>query len=221
MNKRLLTAGCLAIAVLTTPALTAQEKSPYLESHGSRITLSGTVTETLSESFILDYGKATVTVNVADWKWYRENNELIQNDKVTVHGRVDEKTYETAVIDAKSLYLEDLGTYFYSETVEDDKVFSDFAKAPKTPIAVGDITITGTITSIEGRTFTIDSGTRQMAVDTSELPHNPLDDRGFQRLNVGDAVAVAGTLDSDTFEGAKMVADTIVSLDRGVGGADF
>lgn len=212
--------GFTAIMTVTVPGLMAQEESPYLEPQGSWITLSGTVTQTLPETFILDYGKASVTVDVSDWDWYRENNEFIANDKVTVFGKVDDETYEAAVIDAQSIYVEDLGTYFYSETVDEDKVPSDFAKAPKTPITVGDITITGTITSIEGRTFTIDSGTRLVTVDTAELPYNPLDDRGFQQLAIGDTVAVAGNIDSDIFHQEKLVAETIVSLDKGVGAAN-
>ncbi|WP_404361646.1 NirD/YgiW/YdeI family stress tolerance protein [Marinobacter sp.] len=211
MHKHILTTGCIATLLAASPAL-AQE-SPYLKPDGTWISLSGTVAETMDESFILDYGRGAITVEMDDWAWYDEHGDILENDRVTVYGIVDDDTFETATIDANSVYVENLGTYFYASPADEDS-YQDIDPTPAVPIVPGDITVTGTITSIEGREFTIDSGLQQITVETIELPYNPLDDRGFQQLDLGDTVTVTGNMESDIFDRMELVAESIVTLDE-------
>jgi hypothetical protein len=44
------------------------------------------------------------------------------------------------------------------------------------------------------------------------MPYNPLDDEGYQKVDVGDRVSVTGTMDYDLFEGRELVADSLVIL---------
>lgn len=212
MARRHLGISCLMTTLLAAPALLNAQESPYLKPDGSWISLSGTVAETTDDSFILDYGRGAVEVEMDGWDWYDENNTIIENDRVTVYGEVDDDTFETTTIHADSIYVENLGTYFYAESADED-TYQVIDMSPTTPIVVGDMTVTGTITDIDGREFTLDSGIQRINVDTAGLPYNPMDDKGFQQLDMGDAVTVSGHMDRDVFAQRELVAESIVTLE--------
>lgn len=207
----------LSIAVASTlvamPAATmaAEDKSPYLAPDGSWITLSGSVTSTTADTFMLDYGNGLVLVEMDDWDWYEESGEVLPGDKVTVYGEVDDDTFESAKIEASSVYVENLGTYFYA-SARDEENFNDLDLAPG--IDIGNLVITGTVTDVSGAEFSIDSGAQEMTVDTALMSYNPMDDEGFQQIETGDLVTVVGDMEADTFEATELMADSIVTLDN-------
>lgn len=84
---------------------------------------------------------------------------------------------------------------------------------PTVPIDVGDLTVTGTVESVDGREFTIDSAAQQMKIDTTLMPYNPMDDEGYQQIENGDLVTVTGNTEFDTFENQELMAETVVTLD--------
>ena len=45
-----------------------------------------------------------------------------------------------------------------------------------------------------------------------ELTYNPLDNEGFQQLDVGDRVSVQGSIDHDFFEGRVFEANYVTTL---------
>lgn len=184
-------------------------QSPYLASDGSWITLSGKVTSTTADTFMLDYGNGLVTVEMDDWDWFEESGEVLPGDNVTVYGEVDDDTFEVAKVEASSVYVESLGTYFYA-SASDEETFSDLDVAPT--VDIGQMILTGTVTSIDGSEFTIDSGIQEMTVDTALMPYDPMDNEGYQRIEVGDLISVTGDLEDDTFELSELIADTVVTL---------
>jgi hypothetical protein len=44
------------------------------------------------------------------------------------------------------------------------------------------------------------------------MPYNPLDDKGYQKIEVGDVVSVSGNMDDDFLEGRELVAESIVTI---------
>ncbi len=214
--KRSLLSLSIASTLIATPvaALAAdkgvENESPYLAADGSWITLSGKVTSTTADTFMLDYGRGLVTVEMDDWDWFEENGEVLPGDNVTVYGEVDDDTFEGAKVEASSVYVESLGTYFYANAA-DEESFNDLDVAPT--IDIGQMIVTGTITSVSGSEFTIDSGVQEMTVDTALMPYDPMDDEGFQQLEVGDLVSVTGDIEDDTFEESELLADTVVTLE--------
>ena len=44
--------------------------------------------------------------------------------------------------------------------------------------------------------------------------YNPLDDEGYQKIDVGDRVKVTGNIDNDLFEGKELMADSVIKLNR-------
>ena len=204
----------LSLAIASTfalaPAATLAAESPYLAADGSWITLSGKVTSTTADTFMLDYGKGLVTVEMDDWDWFEERGETLPGDKVTVYGEVDDDTFETAKIEASSVYVDSLGTYFYASAADEGSV-TDLDVAPT--VDLGQLVLTGTVTNVDGTEFTIDSGDQKMTVDTTLMTYNPMDDEGYQQIEQGDQVTVTGDIDVDTFENSELMADTIVTLD--------
>lgn len=210
MRTTLCMMGFVAATSLSGPALASP---PYLDPDSSWITLSGEVSSTAEESFTLDYGDGTVTVTMEDWDWYDNNGAVLEDDNVTVYGEVKDETYETTTIDASSIFVEGLGTYFYA-SAEDEESFEDIDIAPNVPVVVGALSVTGTITEVDGREFKIDSGLREVTVDTSSMDYNPMDESRFQTLKEGDLVTVTGDINTGVgiFTNRELMAEHVMTL---------
>lgn len=184
-------------------------QNPYQKADDSWITLSGTVTNTNPEGFQLDYGDGTMTVEMdapdGDASGYR----VAKGDKVTVSGVVDDDLFETASIEATSVFVEGLNTHFFASSAIDEE---DLLVAVPTPVVVSRTMVVGTVTGVDGREFMVDTGASRFTVDTSQLGANLTDDQGFMQVEVGDRVSVVGDMDRDFFEGRELMADSVVSL---------
>ncbi|MBD3343980.1 MAG: hypothetical protein GF401_02840 [Chitinivibrionales bacterium] len=183
-------------------------KSPYTKPNNSWISLEGTIVATTDNTFDLDYGQGIVTVEMDDWDWYEEGKALIVGDDVTVYGRVDDDLYETTSIEAQTVYVDDLNTFFYASAADEEDadiyiapIYSDY-----------DLQLTGKVTSVSGREFTIDVGKRKVTVDTDNMPYNPLDDAGYQQIEKNDWVTVSGDIEYDLFNNRELEAESIVTL---------
>jgi len=201
--------GLMVMVLILFSAQGLMAKNPYLAGNNSWISLKGTVVTAGPSAFELDYGEGIVTVEMDDWDWYGEAYPLMSGDEVTVYGRVDDDLYEVTSIEASSVYVKNLNTYFYASAVDEE----DYQLPMVTWVDVDvDLQYTGTVTAKDGREFTMDTGTRTIRVDTSEMLYNPLDDKGFQKINKGDVVQVTGNLDKDFFERKEIMAETITTL---------
>lgn len=204
----------LITTVFVAVVWVAAEENPYTAPDESWITISGKVASTGTESFELDYGDGIITVEMDDWDWYDESSALLKGDQVTVQGRMDDDLFEVATIEAASVYVKSLNTYFYANPADEEDV----------PVLVLDtqVTVSGKITSKSGREFTIKTGAQELTVDTINMAYDPLDDVGFQQLDVGDRVRVVGDMDINVFNEKELTADYIVTLqqDAGKSGTD-
>lgn len=194
------------LALCSTSALAA---SPKDKPDNSWISVSGTVASVGTESFILDYGENTILVEMDDWDWFDEAKYLLEGDNVIVYGIVDDDAYETKTIEADSVYVKGLNTYFYANPADEESLplYTRFVL-----FTDSDLTLSGKITEIKGRDFVLDTGNRKVTVDTMAMLYNPLDKLGYQKLKTGDMVQVSGHLDYDLFDKRELVADTIVTL---------
>ena len=179
------------------------------ELNQSWISVTGIVASTTDSAFRLDYGPGLITVEMDDWDWYKEGRSLLHGDRVTVVGRVDNDFYQkTPTLEASSVYVEDLNTYFYASNADEEGVVLS------TPWFTTHMNFMGTVTTVDGREFTLNTGTGQMKVDTSQMPYNPLDGEGYQRIKKGDRVMVSGDLDYDVVEKKEIMADRIITLSK-------
>ena len=192
----------------TTQQDSQRQPNPYLKSNNSWISISGTVKSAGPDSFLLDYGRGTVDVEMDDWDWYAEGYKLLKGDKVRVHGAIDDDADETTKIEASSVYVQNLGTYFFASSAGEESPYVPYAfdLDPNTTV------VTGTVTSVQGRTFTLDTGPRQLKVDTAGMAYNPLDSEGYQRVSKGDRVSVTGRLESTLFSKRELAATSVITL---------
>ena len=195
-------------------ALGASAQDPYEKLDDSYISLSGTVTSADADSFWLDYGEGMVLVEMDDWDWYGDAYGILPEDDVTVYGYVDDDLYETTSIEASSVYVKDLNTYYYASG-DDEEGVGEYKSAAvvSTTWYDYDYTVTGIVDSVSGREFTVDTGTRQITVDTLQLGYNPLDDEGFLKIEKGDRVTAYGDLILDVFANREVSAEALVKLE--------
>lgn len=176
---------------------------------GNVVNLSGRVVSAQPDFFLLDYGLGEVRVEMDDWDWYQEGKLLKAGDEVVVRGRIDNDFVARKRIEASSVFVKNLGTYFYASA-------SDEEALPTTTVfvstGVDHVDATGTVTAIEGREFTMGAASGPLRVDTTALPENPLDGKGFQQVKVGDRLYVWGDLNLEQAEGAELKARGIVTL---------
>ena len=140
----------------------------------------------------------------------------MEGDKVTVYGIVDDDMFETTTIEATSVYVENRGTYYYANYVEGEIMDEDYDFdfwVEYGPVDIAKTVVRGTVTSIDGRDFTIDTGVRKVTIDTSAMEYNPLDDMGFQQVDVGDYVSASGMMDQDFWDNAELNADTVITME--------
>jgi uncharacterized protein YdeI (BOF family) len=199
----------LAVPVQAQDGQMQDEPNPYLQEDDTWISISGTVGTVSPQAFTLDYGDGIITVEMDDWDADADAYKLAPGDKITVFGEIDDDFFEATTIEASSVYVEDLGTYFYASAADEEDSFITIT----TPIAVGGTVVQGIVTSVDDEEFTLNTGLQQLTVEVDEMLYNPLDDEGYQRIEVGDRVSVSGTIDDDLFEGRELVAETIVTLD--------
>jgi len=185
--------------------------SPFTQPNNSVITVSGKVTEADSSSFILDYGKGSIPVMMSAFKWYEKGYELLKDDHVTVHGRIDASKENPRNIVADSLYASKLNTFFFSKS-SDEKDFLSYIVITSQPVVFPYMELRGTVEKVDRREFTLNTGTQKVIVDTKSLDYNPMDDKGYQVIRVGDILSVIGKYDKGVFEKDKLAAERIITL---------
>jgi hypothetical protein len=204
-NPWVLCAGVILAAPL---ALAAPRDRP----DGSWISLGGTVASTGPDAFNLDYGTGTVLVEMDDRDTFPEGQALVAGDRVTVYGRVDDDLFEATKIEAASVYVDSVSTYYVASSRDEEDAagagWFDLA-APLRPAAM---LVRGTVTATGEDAFTLGQGGERIVVDTSQLADAPFDDAGWRRVDTGDLVRVRGLMTSEFLADGKLVAGSVVTL---------
>ncbi len=196
-------------AFLAVPA--AAEENPYAMADNAWISISGEVESVDPDEFVLDYGDGSVIVEMDDGDRDADAYKLMTGDDVTVSGLVDDDFFETTTIEASSVYVDKLGTYFYASAVDEE---DDFVTV-HTPVIMSETIVQGTVKEVDDEEFVVDTGFDELTVEVEEMAYNPLDDQGYQKVEAGDVVSVTGDMDTDFFEGRELVADTVTVLTNG------
>ena len=209
--KLLASLGAAVLSVSTA----AQTQSPYLQPDDTWISLSGNVESVQPDQFVLDYGPGSVVVEMDDGDRDADAYVLNSGDKVVVNGLIDDDFFEMTTIEASSVYVESISSYFYASALDDEAMtFYDPVVTVHGPIVEGDTTLQGTVTAVapDEQEFTLNTGVNMLTVKVGNLDGDPLDDEGYMQLDVEDVVTIRGTLSTDMFEGRVFEADAIVSV---------
>ena len=104
----------LAIAALLMlmPSISPAKTNPYMQPDDTWLSINGKVKSVSADSFMLDYGKGLITVEMDDGDRDADAYKLVEGDEVTVYGMTDDDLYQTTKIEASSVYVKNLETYF-------------------------------------------------------------------------------------------------------------
>lgn len=210
--KRTLTAIVVAMGATGLAGGTALAAQPYDQTDGSWISLGGTVVASSPSAFTLDYGDGVITVEMDEWDADADAWGLVNGDKVTVYGRVDENTFGADTIEASRVFVEDLNTSFYASAL-DEEAATTWQVDP--PVVISRTQTSGLVTAVDEaeQEFVLDVGPTVLTVEVDALAYNPLDDKGFQQIDAGDRVSVSGLIDQDFMEGQVLEASAVVTLE--------
>ena len=81
-----------------------------------------------------------------------------------------------------------------------------------TPVIISSVTVQGIVTDVDEHEFKIDNASRTVTVDVEKMPYNPLDDLGYQKIEVGDIVRARGTMEKSFFDENEIVAESVIKL---------
>jgi uncharacterized protein YdeI (BOF family) len=202
------TVSQVSAAALLFAASPALAEDPTKAPNNSWVSVSGEVKSVTPSTFELDYDKGVITVEFDDWDADADAYKLIPGDQVTVTGKIDNDLFETRKIEGSTVYVDSINTYFYASAADEEDAFVTIVA----PVDGTHTTLQGTVTSVEDDEFNILAGTSLLTVEIDEMPYNPLDDKGYQKIEVGDRVSVNGEFDRDFIEGLELKADAILTL---------
>lgn len=198
----------LGFLLLSTPSL-AQE-TLYMEPDDTFITLSGTIESVGPDRFELDYGQGSITVEMDDGDRDADSYDMLKGDNVSVSGYMDTDFYDETTLDASSVYVEDIDTYFFAADVdEQDRSYTlDY----ETPMDFASTSLQGVVSEVGTDDFTINTGDLSITIEVDAMSHDPLDDEGYQQLKEGDIVSVEGHVDMDLFDNHTFEAESVTTL---------
>jgi len=202
-NASLLTAATVLLGSSQSLA-----DDPATAPNNSWVSVSGEVTSVTPSTFMLDYDSGKITVEFDDWDSDADAYKLVKGDKVTVTGKIDDDLFEKRTIEGSTVYVDSISTYFYASAVDEEDSFITIVA----PVDGASTTLQGTVTEVSEEEFQMIAGTTILTVEVEEMPYNPLDDKGYQKIEVGDRVSVSGKFDDDFLEGMELVADSVLTL---------
>ncbi len=182
------------------------QQSPYTYEDDAWISIGGKVEEVAEDAFTLNYGMGLITVEMDDADRDADAYDLVRGDTVSVLGVIDRDFFENTKIEADSVYVEKLSTSFSASAADEE----DSLRANTDPVTVADTRIYGRVAEVGETDFTLRAKQGVLTVTTEKMSYNPLDDEGYQKVEVGDRVSVKGRMTNDLLEGRTLAADTVV-----------
>lgn len=203
---RLTTLAVIAVVMTAVPSIA---DNPYLKPNNSWISIDGEVKSVSADTFELNYGDGVITVEMDDGDRDADAYKFVEGDKVRVSGMIDDDLFERRTIEAGSVYVENLDTYFYASSIdEEDAVLVTVT----TPVIVSESIVQGEVVEIGTQEFWVKAGGQKIEVEVDQMPYNPVDDKGYLKVKVGDRVRVTGKMEDGFFGGREFEALTLVKL---------
>lgn len=201
-------AGALSMAMGT---MAVASEDPYNKADDTWITLNGEVVSVDRNSFVMDYGDGEIIVEMDDGDRDADAYKLLPGDRILVTGQIDDDFFTRTTIEATSVYVDNISTTFFAHDADDYAVATAVGYL-WVPAEENRAVVQGTVTEVDDDEFMIDTGMRKIEVNVDGLAYNPLDDEGYQRIEVGDRVKVFGEVDHEWFGDHEIEADTVVEL---------
>lgn len=207
LQRAIIPTAILAAGLASTSAM-AQKPSPYMRADDTWITISGTVHDITRDAFNLDYGNGVISVEMDDGDRDADAYKLMEGDEVTVGGLIDDDFFETTSIEASSVYVPKLNTYFYASALDEE----DYPGWYSHDLGIGEVIAQGTVSRVGDDEFTINRHSQSLDVTTFFMENNPLDDQGYNKIEVGDIVQVSGDMEFGFMSEAELEAESVITL---------
>jgi hypothetical protein len=202
----------VSVLLASSFSVLAFGQNPYAQSNNSWITLNGTIEEVSRDSFKLDYGPGSVTVEMDDNDRDADGYKLLKGDMVTVSGKIDRDVFEKTKIEAGSVFVANIGTTFYANPADEEDVSFYQSFTPFHTLPLGSTQLHGKVTDVKDRNLTLDTGYAKFTVDTKKMSFNPLDKEGYLQVVPGDRITVSGKMKKPFFEARTFEADGLVAF---------
>ena len=178
-----------ACALLSAGPLLAV--SPYTLPNNSWIELDGRVTAVSDGSFILDYGKGAIQVEMDDYDWYDEADNVLANDRVTVRGKIDADPNQERSIEAETVRLKDEGVTLQANADDEEDYTENFV--PPLPVQTASVEIRGTVERFDKGFMIVktESATRRVDLKNTSL-YSVQGEKISDTLRKGDFISVVG-----------------------------
>ncbi|QPG06342.1 hypothetical protein IT774_03860 [Salinimonas marina] len=206
-------AGALfsAQAVATTDDQTSYTPQPASAIENTWLTLSGEITKTSSDSFVINTGANEVNVEFDDGDRDGDASVFNRGDKVTVSGKVDKGLFTEAALDASSVFVHEWNTTYVSNP-NDEPVYDRYIASAVVPDDLDSMTLIGTVSEIQDNIVELSTSGTTVQVDISELNGQPLKEDGKQHIQNGDRIKVDASIESAFFNEATIVANNVIRM---------
>lgn len=198
-----------AVALIAPARLSAQSDQSGWSAAGDNewISVTGTVKETTKNGFTLKYDADSIVVELDDYQ-SMDRQAVRSGDRVTVTGLIDNDFHQDRTIEAGSVYIDRLDTYFYASASDEED--GPYPRGAQMHTMRDEwVSMTGTITGLTGATLELDTGSRTFSVDLSDAKYN-------KDIGKGDRVTVTGNLnEADLFERWEIVASSVILMKEG------
>jgi len=203
MNKKLTFILAIMLAFLT---------NAYGD--GEFVTISGKVSKVQADTFNLMSEGRKITVKMNGNDWDADGYRILKGDEVIVTSKIDQSFIDNKSIEADSIYVKSLKTYFYKneqKTHATPFLSANLYTQNKLPENAS-IELQGEITDVDERNIVVNTGFRKVTVSTKEMNFNPLDKVGLTKVKKGDRVKITGVITDSFFEGKEVSAGFLMKL---------
>lgn len=193
-----------------TMAALAQDRA-LVAPDDSTISISGKVAAIEEDAFTLDYGAGRIRVDLDDgWEWFPPGTpHLTIGEMVTVNGMIDDDMFNSREIEATSIYRATTRTFLYSDATN-ARFLPPIVEVR--PDERSWVNLAGTVTGISGREFILDTGLREIRIDTDNMDYDPVT---ASRIRPGTRVSVTARVDDeDIFERREIDAEAVMVLSQ-------
>jgi uncharacterized protein YdeI (BOF family) len=111
----------------------AQISDPLRQANNSWVSIEGQAHDISGNTFVLNYIRGEVVVELDDHDPDREASYLREGDVVTVIGAIDCDPSEELTIEATSVYIQALALYVYASAIDEEDSGTGSDSAAKTP----------------------------------------------------------------------------------------
>jgi uncharacterized protein YdeI (BOF family) len=191
-------------------ALPVHAQDPYERVDEAWISIGGSVSSVSEDRFTLDYGDGAIYVEMDDGDRDADAYRLLPGDRVNVMGKIDDDMFESTSIEAAAVYVEKLGTTFYTDPYDEEDVVVGIL----VPVAPAATTVTGTVLRIGNNELTISTGAGPLTLDVGALADDPLDDEGYPQIRVGDRVRAIGQMDARFFAEPELSVEVLTLMNK-------